>query len=215
MEKENKQLQTTKPQTPSTARKVISIVVLALVAILSISIILCAYLPKNFNFGLNNPEYIIVHSTDNKNVDNTSYFKQGEYSDGKVYNKIMDLYNQSFKTTILGAMFQGKAFTNVSAEEGYKSLSSLTGTSIEFVYQNSQKLMLNGKPYKASIVSNTDYISVVIEVVNNQSLAKVNAYFKYRDTGSNNYSYVRFATYSAQADLYDYLVNGIQSKNAK
>lgn len=212
MEKENKQLQTTKLQTPSTARKVISIVVLALVAIMSISIILCAYLPKNFNFGFNNPDYIVVHSSDNANVDDTSYFKNGET---QVYNKIMELYNQSFKTTILGAMFQGKAFTTVSAEEGYKSLSSLTGTSIEFVYQNSQKMMLNGKPYKASIVTNTNYISVVIEVVNHQSLTKVNAYFKYLDTGSNNYSYVRFATYSAQADLYDYLINGIQPKNAK
>ena len=192
----------------SNTSRIVSIVLIVLFAVVTLAIVLCSFLPKAYNLDLANPDQIKIHMADTSNDAHGTVYIKGDERTGAEYNKIMSLYNDSFKTTVLSAVFQGKALTGVKVEEGYKSLSdsSLKGSYyIEFMYDSAQKLMVNGKEYNANIISDTDYISVVIEVNNTTSLSKINAYFKYRATGENNYSYVRLETYATQNALYDYI----------
>lgn len=192
----------------SNASRIVSIVLIVLFAVLTIAIVASSFWPKSYNLGFEAPEQIKVHLADHDDTVNGTVYRKNDSRTGEQYDKIMSLYNDSFKTTVLSAVFQGKAFTGIKVEEGYKSLSesSLKGSDyIEFMYSESQILIVNGKEYQASIISDTNYISVVIELNNSTSLSKINAYFKYRATGENNYSYVRLETYATQNALYDYI----------
>ena len=98
-------------------------------------------------------------------------------------------------------------------------MSSISGPYLEFYYSESQKIYVNGKPFdeyiaerqahggSGAIVSDSNYISCVIEVQNSDSLSKINVYFKFKDTGLNEYSYFRLVTYAKQAPLYEYIEN--------
>ncbi|MBO7508283.1 MAG: hypothetical protein J6T39_01395 [Clostridia bacterium] len=185
-------------------RKITSIALLVLASVIMIGMVLMSTVKKDYNFGFNAPELITLHTESSNNMNDGATLTRGT----DAYNKFMTLYNDSFKTTLFGAMFGGKLGSGVVEKEGYKSLSSLTGTCVEFFYTQSQKLIVNGKTYDAKIVSNTDYISIVIEINNTTILSEVNAYFKYRDTGTNNYSYVRLVSFAAQTELHDFVENG-------
>lgn len=206
MKKENVQTQTVveNKDKASAFSKILSLVLLAVALMLAVGTILLAVLPKNYNIGLAEPTRIVIHANANEYADiNKSEYTKSD--DNGVYDKLMKLYNNSFKTTCINAMFQGKLFDSAVINEGYKSLSSLNGIYIEFLYDDSQELKINGQKYDADIINDTDYRSVVIEVKNSNSLTQINAYVKYRDTLSNDYSYVRFVSYAEQADLYNYI----------
>ena len=185
-------------------RKITSIALLVLASIIMIGVVLMSTVKKDFNYGFNAPQLVTLHTESTSNINNGATLTKGT----DVYNKFMTLYNDSFKTTLFGAMFQGKLGAGVTAKEGYKSLSSLSGTYVEFFYTEAQSIKIAGKQYDATIVSNTNYISIIIEVKNTTSFDEISAYFKYRDTGTNNYSYIRFVSYASQANLYDFVENG-------
>lgn len=205
MEKENIKIEQkviVKKEKVSVFNKILSLVLLALASVLALGTILCAVLPKNYNINLAEPTRIVVHSSTNADV-NKSVYEKG--SSNGVYEKIIKLYNNSFNTTALNAMFQGKLFDSVAVAEGYKSISSLNGTYIEFLYDETQQVKLNGQVYDANIVSDVNYRSVVIEIKDTDNLTQINAYVRYKDTLENEYSYVRFVSYAIQGELFNYI----------
>lgn len=165
----------------------------------------CSCIEKSFDFGFNAPAYIKLHTEDKTSSSNNQIFAQ----ETKQYQNIIELYNKSFKTTLLNSILQGKAKNGVTAKEGYKSISesSLNGAYMEFFYNEVQQIYLNGEKYEANIVGDESYYVIVIEVLNSNSLTEINAYFKYRSNSSTDYSYVRFTSFAVQAELYDYISN--------
>lgn len=199
---ENNTQQTTEKK-PSKVSRIISIVLLAVIAVLALSTLVLSVTPKNFNIGLAEPSAIKIN-TSNQSIKNSRWEKDAV--DG-VYNKVMELYNKSFNTTLLNALFKGVMVTGVSIEEGYSYFSSIEGDYIEFLYNQPQTLKLGGKNYTPtnSGIYNT-FVSVIIEVENTNSIAPITAYI--RHGGENNtytYSRVRFNTFAAQAELYEYI----------
>ena len=191
------------PKTKIIAKKFVGItLLLALVAVI-VTVAVLAFVPKDYNFGFNDPVTIEMHTADSSSPNNKRLLQK----DSEEYNEIMKLYKESFGSKVLTSLLQGKLNRQVEVTEGYKSISSLTGPYLVFCYESSQKLVLNGKEYKAEIVSDSNFIEVVVEVKNTTNLTEINAYFKYRDTGLNNYSYVRFSTLAAQSNLYNYIEN--------
>lgn len=176
-------------------------VIVVLVAIIT-AVSLCSVLTKNYDFGFNAPTFIRIHTSNSSSPNNNRAFFAGQ----EEYKKLLDLYKKSMQPKIMAALFQGKLGEGVTVKEGYKSL-SLSGAYLEFNYDTVQKLYLNGTEYEASIVSDESYYTIVIEVTDSTSLSEVNAYFKYKTSGSGNYSYVRFVSFAAQADLYNYIEN--------
>lgn len=186
---------------PKIVSRIISVIMLVILSLLAVGIIACAIVPKNYNINLNSPDRIVIY-TDDDSSDQSTY-----YAGSDEYKKIISLYNDSFKTSLMGSLFQGKLTASAKIVEGYVSLSSIDKVYIEFVYDESQKVTLNGTEYKASIISDTSYRSIFIEVNSSSSLTEVNAYVRYKDTQENSYSYLRYSTYAAQADLYDYITS--------
>ena len=188
---------------PSTLNKVLSIVILVLITVCAISTLVLAVTPKNYNFGLSEPTSIKIH-TENESISSAKWYK-GD-SDG-VYEKVMELYNNSFKTTLLNSLFKGVALENVSIEEGYSYFSSIKGDYIEFQYNELQTIKLGNTEYTPSnsgIFKN--YVSVIVEVANTNTLTPVTAYIRHGGENTNySYSRVRFTSYAAQADLYEYI----------
>ena len=204
---ENGNLVLTEPKIKNSGKllhKIVSIAMLVVASMIMVLVILGATVQKDYGFGFDNPTNITIYTT------NTSSPKNGQtlIEGSEDYNKFMTLFNDSFKIKFFSAMFQGKAYEGVKVKEGHKSISSLTGTYVEFYYDEVQKIIFNNEEYEAETVSSTEYISIIIEINNSENLAEVNAYFKYGTSGSNNSSYVRFVTFAAQADLYEF-VEGI------
>ena len=215
MENENVIENTEKPKKAGKARFITSIVLLTLCIVLVVGTVACSFIKKDYNPGVNNPDYIVVTTADSSSPANKSMLSKGS----EKYNEIMELYNSSFKTTFFNALFQGLAFEGVTEKDEYKSLSTLSGPYLEFNYTESQTLYVNGQTYEeyaaerkaktgvSPIVANSNYISLVVEVIDSSSLTLTNIYFKYRDTGTYNYSYIRLMTYAKQSALYDYIEN--------
>lgn len=179
-----------------------AVAVIVVFAAIIAAVSLCSLLTKSYDFGFNDPTFIRIHTSNSSSSNNNRAFFAGQDE----YKKLLDLYKKSMQTKVITALFQGKLGEAVTAKEGYKSL-AISGAYLEFNYNTEQKLYLNGQEYNANIISDESYYTIVIEVTNNTNLAEVNAYFKYKTTGSGNYSYVRFASFAAQADLYNYIEN--------
>lgn len=202
MEKEQKQTELTTKK-PSVLNRVISIILLVLITFFSVGTLVLSVTPKNYNFGLNEPSSIKIY-TSNDSIKQSKWLKGA--SDG-VYDKVMELFNNSFNTTMLNSMFKGVLFDSANIVEGIEYFSSIKGDYIEFQYNDVQTLTLNGKEYspKSSGI-NKNYVSVIITVENTNSLSKVTAYVRHGGTNTNNnYSRIRFESYAIQSQLYEYI----------
>ena len=182
----------------------LTIIVGAVVAITTFTLVLQGQ-TKNFNFNFNSPDYIIIHTEDRTSSANNQIFVAGS----EEYEKIMELYNQSFEVSMLDAVSQGNANSSVTPHEDFKiiSESSMSGTYIEFHYNEIQDIYLNGEKYEAKSIGDESYNTIVIEVQNSDKLTQVSAYFKYRVNYSNEYSYVSLSSFAVQNSLYDYINN--------
>ncbi|MGN1212598.1 MAG: hypothetical protein ACI4TZ_01030 [Christensenellales bacterium] len=202
MEKEQKQTELTTKK-PSVLNRVISIILLVLITVFSVGTLVLSVTPKNYNFGLNEPASIKIY-TSNDSIKQSKWLKGA--SDG-VYDKVMELFNNSFNTTLLNSMFKGVLFDSANIVEGIEYFSSIKGDYIEFQYNEVQTLTLNGKEYspKSSGI-NKNYVSVIITVENTNSLSKVTAYVRHGGTNTDyDYSRIRFESYAIQSQLYEYI----------
>lgn len=205
MENQNIQPNTATKNKNINLNKILSIVIVALIAIFAIGTLVLAVTPKNFNIGLNDPTSIKIH-TSNQSINDSKWYKDAE--DG-VYNKIMELYNNSFKTTLLNAMFKGVLVESASIKEGGYQYFNKLDNYIEFQYTDLQTIKINGKTYNPSNSAiNKNYVSVIIEVKDTNSLSQVNAYIRHGGENTNySYSRINFTSYANQSALYDYITS--------
>lgn len=180
----------------SKPQKIIMIIAAALASVVALTFIGLAIFKKDFNPKLQTPTRVLVYAS----TDSPVSYGQGS----EEYDKIMRLYNDSFKTSTLDALFQGRISQGPRlVTQTYKNLASLQSSSyvyLEFIYNNPQLITDPSVKY-----SDKKYVSVVVEVLNTTSLSQVNAYIRYGEAGTNGYSYVRYVTYAAQANLYNYM----------
>ena len=114
-----------------------------MITVFSVGTLVLSVTPKNYNFGLKEPTYIKIY-TSNDSIKQSKWQKGA--SDG-VYDKVMELFNNSFNTTMLNSMFKGVLFDSANIVEGIEYFSSIKGDYIEFQYNDVQTLKLNGKEY--------------------------------------------------------------------
>ena len=202
MEREQKQTELTTKK-PSVSNRVISIILLVLITVFSVGTLVLSVTPKNYNFGFNEPTSIKIYTSNDA-------IKQSKWQKGAVdgvYDKVMELFNNSFNTTMLNSMFKGVLFDSVNIVEGIEYFNSIKGDYIEFQYNDVQTLTLNGKEYspKSSGI-NKNFVSVIVTVENTNSLSKVTAYIRHGGTDTNyDYSRIRFESYAIQSQLYEYI----------
>lgn len=179
-------------------KKILSIIAISLLGVIALAVVALAFIPKQFDVKISAPDSIIIYKT-GTSMGETYLAGTDEY------NQIYADYLKGFNSTLLGSLFQGKLFANVSIAEGYKNLdqTSLTtggDTYLCFHYGTTQTLTFNGNEYDGNY--DNDYYNVVFKVSNSSILSQVTAYISY---GNTSYSYYRFNTYATQSALYDYL----------
>lgn len=184
-------------------KKVLSIIALCLIGILAGTIIVFSCINKDFNLNLSNPDFIEIYvgTTDASQ----SYDKNGDSEHKAVYDKVLSLYNQSYKQKLMSSLFNGTLSEKTTISREYKyNLSSMTssGTWIVFNYEEEQTLKLNGKEYKDDYTTNKTYNKVYIEVKDSDTMTTFTIYVKNKDADS---SYYRYSVRARQADLYKYL----------
>lgn len=184
-------------------KRIISIVLIALVAVLSSSVIACAFIPKNFNLNLsiNDINSILIYKEGNQYPINIDY-------DNEHFDDIISKFNQGFDSTVLGALFQGKLFGGIKVVDHYENLSdnNLKKSNkifIEFRFSPEQQTNLFGHDITLSNDEQT-YNSLVFEVVNSHNLVEVKATLR---QGLNNatHGYISYFSYAAHANLYNYI----------
>lgn len=188
-------------------KKVLSIIALCLIGVLAATIIIFSTVNTSYNLNLAKPDYIEV-SINNSNY-KESYYANGDEEHKAVYNKIMNLYNASFKQKIMSGIFSGVIFNKPKIVYSGTSKNSIlnNGTFIIFNYSSEQTLMLNGKPYtytysSGSTETNIKYNTLYVEVKNSNSITTFNIYVK---NINSDYSYYRYSVQAKQADLYNYI----------
>lgn len=189
-------------------KKVLSIVALCLIAILAGTIIVFSCVDRNYNIKLADPDFIQIQINSTENGE--SYFKTDSDSERQEkYNKVMELYNKSFKQKIMSGIFQGVISNSAKIERNVVSVNSFltSGTYIAFNYNDPQTLKLNGKIYEYKSGSYTEkniqFQKVYVEVKNTDAVSDINIYVV--NKGSQNYSYYHYVVKAKQANLYEYI----------
>lgn len=191
-------------------KRIISIVVSSIVLLFAIFVLVSAFIPKNYNFNLAQPDRITIYNSNGDQV--TNYYKDSDDD----YNKIMELYNKGFKTSFMQSFFQGKGFKKVQTVDSTNSFKSDSIKNventifIEFCYTDEQQTSTHGCDVKLT-TDESVYRHVFIEIKNSQVLSAVNAYIikggeDFTSTSKNN---IRYTSYASHHALYDYLNDGI------
>lgn len=172
--------------------KIIISTISAILALIVICLITLSCIPKNYNFNFNT-DYDRIKITVNGN--------ERAVTDKDIENKIMDLYNESFKTSMISALFNGKAFDGKTFSDGYTNVSSNTNSGYWLVisYGNNEQTLKEETNY-----SNKKYDKIYIQVLNSDEFTLVTAYLV-NTSNSSTSSYYKYTTYAKQSNLYDYL----------
>ena len=166
-------------------------ILICVLSIILVAIIVCvislACIKKDFNYNFNNPEKIKV------GINGTEY----AVTDKNIENKIMELYDESFKTSVLSALFNGKAFDNKVFNEGYNNISNISNTGYWLILSYGS----NKQDVNENTTFNTKvYDTVYVQVLNSDDFTTITAYLV-----NNSSSYYKYTTYASQSNLYSYL----------
>lgn len=181
--------------------KIASIAMLCVAGLLVVAMVLCYFLPKSFAPEIATPSYVKVYVKDK--YDGLTY-----YSGSQEYNKIMELYNDSYKVTVMDALLTGNL--SKSGELVSKTQStpkSLEDVAVEFYFAEPQTIKVNGKDAQ---VSTNKYLTATLVVSNTSELTETKLYYLYYNTSSGSsktYSYHNYTSYAHQSELYNYLAN--------
>lgn len=186
-------------------KKILSIVALCLIAVLAGTIIVFAFIDKNYNINLKDPDYIQVF-INNSETNPQSYYKNDDNEERKeIYDKVIELYNGSFIQKMMSGIFQGIIFDGAEIVYENKSLSSVlsSGTFVAFNYLNDQTLSLNGKVYSYKNDTNIKYNTLYVEVKDTTAMTDINIYVERID--SNTSTKYKYVVKAQQSELYNYL----------
>ncbi len=179
-------------------KKAYLIVSLVMVGILLISTMVLAFIPKNFQLETTeNPDYIDV------------YYKGvniGSYRDGdSEYENILDLYNDSFKTGYLTAMFDGLSGVKPITKDGYNSFDLYDSAKIYILFNYNSNPQSYDKT-EENIYDN-EYTNLILEVSDEKGFNMITTIHmdEFRPDSSSNSAYYETVTYANQSNLYDYL----------
>lgn len=184
-------------------KKALSIVALCLIGVLAGIIIVFSCVNKDYNLNLSNPDFINVYINTTLSENKPSYSQDDETKD--IYNKIISLYNESFKQNMMSAFFNGALGEKPQITKEYKSISNITssGTWLVFDYNlHPQTIKLNGKEYTDNSSYSKEYDQALVEVKDSDTMTTFTIYLV--KTGSD-YSYYHYTVRAKQTNLYSYL----------
>ena len=193
----------------NTLTKVLTIVAVALVALIAATAITLSIVKTDFNQVIDTEKVdsITVYLQDKDNC----YTAENGADE---FNKMKELYNVGTKETILSTLFQGAFSEEAKAEviPTSQSISSLKtpaeGTVVlKITFSEQQKLVVNNETITGSSIYGTDksvyYDTVYLNVEDHDTLTKVRCYIVSSSASTYCYRYVSFSAH--HSELYDYV----------
>ncbi|MBR2467877.1 MAG: hypothetical protein IKB42_02420 [Clostridia bacterium] len=193
----------------NTLTKVLTIVAVALVALIAATAITLSIVKTDFNQVIDTEKVdsITVYLQDKDNC----YTAENGADE---FNKMKELYNVGTKETILSTLFQGAFSEEAKAEviPTSQSISSLKtpaeGTVVlKITFSEQQKLVVNDETITDSSIYGTDksvyYDTVYLNVEDHDTLTKVRCYIVSSSASTYCYRYVSFSAH--HSELYDYV----------
>lgn len=172
-------------------KKIWSIALICVASILVVMMVLCYVIPKSFAPKIESPDFVKVYTETSQGK---TYNKGSE-----VYDKIVALYSDSFKVTIMDALLTGNFASSGEYVEKHANPRSLNTNYIEFGYNGEEKTIADSG-YQGSYQT---YISVIVGVQNTKELTQTTVY--YMTTSSA--SWVDYQTNAHQSALYEYILS--------
>ena len=189
-------------------KKLLAIIAITIIGVLAVSVVTLAFVKTDYNQAKISSEIEVYYGQE------TGIFKDDdneEYAD--IYEKLKQLYVKGTKETVLSSLFQG-AYSQDAKPEIKKSGWTFAKTDgkvyLKFIFNTEQVLSFNGKVYIDEAKTSTDktikYDAIWVEIINSNSLVKVNAYFRNTDSSGSTKSSYRIMFLTAHMDLYNYIV---------
>ena len=189
-----------------TMKKLIIIISAVLVVAVATLFTLGLTTKKDYTLTINNPNQIVVY----KDGATRGFDDDAEPS---VYETIMALYEESFKTTLFDAFRKG--ITSSKTELEYHStsisLSAAGKTYLRFNYYDNQPLMIEGVQHVQWNTAQT-YRSLAIELTGEEGIRAVNVFVLTQTENNYVFANFKYTVYMDTAELYRF-VTGLDMPN--
>ena len=176
------------------SKKLGSIIALGVIALLAVVVVVLYLIPVNYAPKLKNPNSIIVQQSSTLNA---TVLKE---NDKKIYNNLMNKFEESLTRSLLSAIFAGQSSggTNVTDNGVLPSTASIPNAEVQIVLTyNAQKLVIDGKEQPRKVTN------VIYQLSDTKTYQPATIYFQQED-GS---AYYEYKTFAMQSNLYDYVMS--------
>ncbi|MBQ4558514.1 MAG: hypothetical protein IJA61_04000 [Clostridia bacterium] len=190
-------------------------VAVVLLAVIATAIILSVVSTEFYNPVIKDVRHVIIWSNGEQvgvgTHTNPDYQTgaNGELTQGnKIYNKIMELHNNSVKESVLTNLLGGGYGYEATVTETETAISSITKSDavvIEFVCANYETLMFNGEEYTDTDDDVVKFNKMYLAVYNTENLSETTLYFVNTDADKND-SNVQIKFLAKQSELYNYIL---------
>jgi len=183
-------------------KKILIIVSLALVVALITTTIVLAVVKKSYK-----PEFDLTPQTVRivRQSDNAEFESSESHSSKEKFENVVNLFDDSFKQSVLGSIFGGNSSKRIDIELVSKLPSFDEGYTFTFDYKADMVLKKDGKDFVYG--TNTDkqikFRQVIFNITDTNGFNQIYLYAK-EVVGSNTY-YYEISTIANVSALYDYM----------
>ncbi len=171
------------------------LITIALVGLVVVTTIILGVVKKDYSPSVQtNYQSVIITNTNDSNFN----YAGGKLDEKESYNKIVELYNNSFKQSILASLFSGNLSNEITVTYSSGSVPSMSGYKIVWA--------LNSEGEKIKLTNNleTEYVinKLTIGIEDSNSFKSVVIYANIKDSTVTHLKITTKANFEA---LYDYL----------
>lgn len=184
-------------------KKLATIIALAVVGVLVVTTIVLSVAKKNYQPQLQNQPYLmVITNQEDKTYQGGKGFSQQQPKEN--FEKVVKLFNDSFKQSILASMLNGNLSNKIEIEYKGTTLPAKNAYKVEFKYP-STLLMLNGKAFKLNENEpDIKFEYLIFYVEDGVGFAEFNMYAKVKIDDSRD-GYYQITTLANTKALYDFV----------
>ena len=188
-------------------KKITLIICYCLIGIIAAALIICAIVPKDYLPRMEDPDTLKVEYVGDS-LKQATYDTNSPDHNAEDYNRLITSFRNSFKQSVLSALFAGELTTSqvgIVAGESTVNTSPDSGFKFTFYFDEPQSVYLNGREYNdpnfGGIVKTTEMFCYI---TNDVGFSGIYLNFKIENNNSSStVNYVRITTISSTSSLHE------------